>query len=182
VFLGGRHSSSRSPDRSENRSSGKTCQNVQDDFRCSLLFWFPYKFWWRQNYRLCAYLRQSGLCEEIWAKVPISPGMNCGKSLVLEQSLLIQPSTMLYIQNTGTVPVLKSFLHCCCVDVDLCTKFGWHQLMTAGHVRSVINNFLIFRTFWMQMLNDSSLGSSVLYQYYMEIRFKMWECRNQERW
>jgi len=33
-----------------------------------------------------------------------------GKPLVLEKSLLIQPNTVLSsIQNTGTVPILKSF-------------------------------------------------------------------------
>jgi len=74
MFSGGRHSAPRSPNCSENWSQRKARENVQDDLRCRLLFWFPYKFRRWQDYRVCTHLRQSGFRKEIWAEVPTSPG------------------------------------------------------------------------------------------------------------
>jgi len=77
VSSGGRHSPSWSFNCSKERSSRKARQNVQDDVRCCLLFWFPYQLWWWPDNWFRTYLWQSGLCEEIWTEIPASPGICC---------------------------------------------------------------------------------------------------------
>jgi len=75
MLSGGGHSAPWSSYCAKDRSQRKTCQNVQDDVRRCVLLRFPYKLRRRQNDRICSHLRQSGLCQEIWAQVPTSSGM-----------------------------------------------------------------------------------------------------------
>ena len=147
LFSGGRHSAPRSPNCSENWSQRKACENVQDDLWCRFLFWFPYKLWWWADYRLCTYLRQSGLREEIWAKVPTSPGMRwccidvrllCTVVLTCVQCFLLKG----FCASTIVRTVQEAFRLCIRVSVH---AWSYAESLLPRCLYKPLGNFTIFR-------------------------------------